>query len=155
MLNLKVESIPVLFKYKAKKLKTIWIEQRHPIFGQFFTPELIANLLNIQVSEISTRFKIQEVSTRFWFMIVLLKTLESLKRAKINEKVYTEVIKYTHAKSILLLAPETYNPYNDLSVRVFSLFYGISEVPGPGSGNGCLGEFLLKHDYYAKKKALI
>jgi trans-2,3-dihydro-3-hydroxyanthranilate isomerase len=37
-----------------------------------------------------------------------------------------------------------------LGVRVFPIYYGISEDPATGSGNGCLAAYLVKHRYFGK-----
>jgi trans-2,3-dihydro-3-hydroxyanthranilate isomerase len=53
---------------------------------------------------------------------------------------------------ILIFCPETYNRKNDLNVRVFCDYYGISEDPATGSANGCLAGYLAKHRYFGNDK---
>ena len=83
LLNLKIGQIPVLFKYRSGNPEEIWMEQNPPTFTQFFDTELISDMLNLTEEDIDIRFPIQEVSTGVPTVIVPLKTLSALKRARI------------------------------------------------------------------------
>ncbi|MHA2280388.1 MAG: PhzF family phenazine biosynthesis protein [Promethearchaeota archaeon] len=149
LLNLKIGQIPVLFKYKSGDAEEIWMEQNVPAFGKFFDTELIANTLYIDEEDIDIRFPIQEVSTGLPFIIVPLKNLDALKRARIEREKLLDLIENTSAKSILIFCPEARNKGNHLSVRVFAEVPGF-EDPATGSGNGCLAAYLVHHQYLGK-----
>ena len=144
VLNLKVGQIPVVFGQDA----CYWMRQVQPIFGQQHKPEDLANILSLDVSEIDERFPIQEVSTGLPFFIVPLKKLATLKKANVDKDKYYKLIKDTLAKGILVFCPETYEPQNNISVRVFVDYYGVPEDPATGSGNGCLAGYLVKYRYF-------
>jgi trans-2,3-dihydro-3-hydroxyanthranilate isomerase len=82
------------------------------------------------------------------FFIVPLKTIASLKKAQVDKARYYDLIKETPAKAILIFSPETHEPHNHLSVRVFVDYYGMPEDPATGSGNGCLAGYLVHHRYF-------
>ena len=150
ILNLKVGQIPVTFNYKGEDKNILWMQQKEPAFAQIIEPEPISEVLGINASDIDERFPVQEVSTGMFFMIVPLKTLDAVKRAKVAKEKYFKLIKDRQAKAILVFCPETYFQENDLNVRVFVDYFGIPEDPATGSGNGCLAGYLVKHHYFGK-----
>ena len=147
-LNLKVGQIPVTFNYREKDIDTLWMKQKNPTFGQVFDSSPISQVLSLDKGAIDHRFPIQEVSTGLPFNIVPLKTLNAVKRAKIDRDKYLELIKDTESKAILIFCPETYNKENNLNVRVFADYYGVPEDPATGSANGCLAGYLVKNRYF-------
>lgn len=146
VLNLKVGQIPVVFSPDGFG----WMKQIQPTFGHLHKPDILANILGLNVSAIDTRFPIQEVSTGLPFFIVPLKNLVALKKANVDKEKYYNLIRDTLAKGILVFCPETHAPQNDISVRVFVDYYGVPEDPATGSGNGCLAGYLVKYLYFGK-----
>jgi trans-2,3-dihydro-3-hydroxyanthranilate isomerase len=146
ILNLKVGQIPVTCQTDGYS----WMQQMKPVFGHQHDPEMIAGILNINPSELDERFPIQEVSTGLPFFIVPLKTITALKKVKINKDKYFSFIANTAATAILVFCPETHNPDNHISVRVFTDYYGVPEDPATGSANGCLAGYLVKYRYFGK-----
>lgn len=146
-LNLKVGQILVTFIQDETGEEIVWMRQNSPTFEPPLDPEQLAEILQIQSEEIDSQFPVQSVSTGVPFIIVPLKTLKALKSCRVNrDKLFPFVEKQT-AKSILVFAPETYSPENQLSVRVFADYLGIAEDPATGSANGCLAGYLAEHAY--------
>ncbi len=148
ILNLKVGPIPVTSGSGGKDKSILWMKQNEPTFGLTIEPGPVAKVLGLDESEIDDRFIVQEVSTGLPFIIVPLKSLDGVKRAKVNRDECFKLIEDTQAKMILIFCPETYNRGNDLNVRVFCDYYDIPEDPATGSGNGCLAGYLAKHRYF-------
>jgi trans-2,3-dihydro-3-hydroxyanthranilate isomerase len=148
ILNLKVGQIPVTFDFSSKDNDTLWMKQNQPVFGQTLEAATVARVLNIEESDIDSRFPIQDVSTGLPFFIVPVKTLAAVKKARINRDKYLELIENTHAKAIFIFCPETYFRENDLNARAFVDCYGIPEDPATGSANGCLAGYLVKYRYF-------
>jgi trans-2,3-dihydro-3-hydroxyanthranilate isomerase len=149
-LNLKVSQIPVTFHYDQNEPEALWMRQIAPTFGKVLDAEIIAPILGLNTDEIDTRFPIEEVSTGLPFMIVSVRTLESVKRITVAREAYLDFVKDRWAKAILVFCPETYHKQNDLCVRVFVECFGIPEDPATGSGNGCLAGYLVKHRYFGQ-----
>ena len=151
-LNLKIGNIAILFKYKGEVLSETWMEHKEPTFGGFFAPEMLADVLSIDENDIDNRFKIQEVSTGIPALIVPLKSLDAIKKVRINHEKLAKLIQNIQAKTILVFCPETYNKKNDLNVRYFADYYGVPEDPATGSANGCLAAYLVKYAYFGKNR---
>lgn len=150
VLNLQVGPIPVTFDDGGNGQTVGWMEQIEPRFGQCFTATAIAGILGLSPAEIDERFPVEEVSTGLPHVIVPLRTLESLKRSRIDREEYFSFVKDGWAKPILIFCPESHESGNDLSVRMFADYYGIAEDPATGSGNGCLAAYLVKHRYWGQ-----
>jgi trans-2,3-dihydro-3-hydroxyanthranilate isomerase len=76
--------------------------------------------------------------------------MAALKKANVDKEKYFNMIKDTVAKGILVFCPETHEPQNNISVRVFVDYYGVPEDPATGSGNGCLAGYMVKYRYFGK-----
>jgi trans-2,3-dihydro-3-hydroxyanthranilate isomerase len=147
VLNLKVGQIEVTFNQDGYA----WMKQIQPIFGQQHHSEIFADILGLDASEMDGRFPIEEVSTGLPFFIVPLINIAALKKAKIDQDAYYDLIKNTQAKGVLVFCPETHEPQNNISVRVFVDYYGVPEDPATGSGNGCLAGYLIRHRYFGQE----
>jgi trans-2,3-dihydro-3-hydroxyanthranilate isomerase len=143
-LNLKVGDIPVTFD----KSGTIWMKQKEPTFERTYQIDKFASLLNLDQSDFDEEFPIEDVSTGLPFLIVPVKNLAAVKKAKINQENFSTFIEGTRAQAILVFSRETYHSQNDLNARVFVDVYGIPEDPATGSANGCLAGYLVKHRYF-------
>jgi len=144
VLNLKAGQIPVSFDAQGHG----WMRQMLPVFGAQHSASSLAPMLGLQITDIDERFPIQEVSTGLPFFIVPLKTLQALKAAKLNREKYFDLVQQTEAKGILIFCPQSRQPENQISVRVFVEYYGIPEDPATGSGNGCLAGYLVKQRFF-------
>ncbi|UCE41616.1 MAG: PhzF family phenazine biosynthesis protein [Candidatus Aminicenantes bacterium] len=151
-LNLKVGQIPVTFGYKEDRPDVLWMKQKPPVFGQEVDKGELARSLNLEESYIDDKFPIQEVSTGISFLIVPLKSLANLRKAKVDFPKFMQSVENIDAKAPLLFCPEAREDQNDLSVRVFVDYYGIPEDPATGSANGCLAGYLTKHRYFDQNR---
>ena len=151
-LNLKVGQIPVTLGYDGDQVGTLWMKQMEPTFGQVFEPGPISEVLNLDGDDIDEKFPIQEVSTGLPFIIVPLKTLDAVKRARIDRDKYFSLIESAQAKAVLIFCTETYAQSNELNVRMFADYYGVPEDPATGSANGCLAGYLVKHRFFGEAR---
>jgi trans-2,3-dihydro-3-hydroxyanthranilate isomerase len=147
VLNLKVGQIWVRFEKDAGNREVVWMRQKSPVFGRTFGVARLASVLNLDEADFDGGFPIQEVSTGLPFVIVALRTLDAVRRARISLERLRELAKDVQA-GILVFCPETYKEGNGLNVRVFVDLFGIPEDPATGSGNGCLAGYLSRHRYF-------
>ena len=149
ILNFKSGQITVSFNNQEELL---WMKQNQPTFGRILDTDKISEVLNIHKENIDDRFPIQEVSTGLPVLVVPLKSLEAVKKVKINREKYFELIEHMDAKAIMVFSPETYDSKNDLNVRDFADYYGIPEDAATGSSNGCLAAYLVKYGYFERSE---
>jgi trans-2,3-dihydro-3-hydroxyanthranilate isomerase len=154
-LNLKVGEIPVTFNYVDDKPDIMWMRQQPPTFGEVLKAADIVKAIGLSEDDIDLRFPIQEVSTGMAAMIVPLKNLESLQRARVDRKLFLEVVANIDAKNIFIFCPKSHGGGSDFSVRCFAEFYGITEDPATGSANGCFAGYLAKHRYLGGEKVSV
>lgn len=143
ILNLQVGPIPVTFRGDI-----LWMKQVEPQFGQTLEASQLAPVLNLDEADFDPRFPIEEVSTGLPHIIVPLKTMDGLKRARVDSERYFSLIENTWAKPIMVFCPGGYNEEQDLGVRMFAECFGIVEDPATGSGSGCLAGYLVKNRYF-------
>ncbi|CAG1002231.1 MAG: PhzF family phenazine biosynthesis protein [Candidatus Methanoperedens sp.] len=149
ILNFKIGQIPV----NLNDIRgVLWMKQKSATLGMVFDAGIISDVLNIDASDIDHIYPVREVSTGLPFIIVPIKTLEALKKSRIDREKYFELIRNSHAKALLVFCPETIQAENDINVRVFAQYYGITEDPATGSGNGCLAGYLVKYNYFKSRK---
>ncbi|WP_042455858.1 PhzF family phenazine biosynthesis protein [Neobacillus dielmonensis] len=149
VLNYKAGQISVTFDQQEEIL---WMKQNQPTFGRILEVDPVSKVLNIAKQYIDDRFPIQEVSTGLPVIIVPLKSLEAVRKVKIDKTKYFKLIEKTDAKAIMVFTSETYHPENHLNVRDFAEYYGIPEDAATGSSNGCLAAYLLNYNYFGKKE---
>lgn len=152
ILNLKVGQIPVKFAYENGQPSELWMKQLAPTFGEEFDKKEIAPTLNLSPDDIDDRFPVEVVSTGAPAIIVPLRTLAALKKARTNLDPFFRLVENKSANAPLLFCPETVHPANALCVRFFADAYGIVEDPATGSANGCLAGYLARHRYFGDNK---
>jgi trans-2,3-dihydro-3-hydroxyanthranilate isomerase len=143
VLNLQVGQIPVTFDGDI-----LWMKQVAPQFGATLEIDQLAPVLNLDEADFDSRFPIEEVSTGLPHIIVPLKTMGGLKRARVDSARYFSLIENAWAKPVMIFCPGGYNESQDLGVRMFAECFGIAEDPATGSGSGCLAGYLVKHRYF-------
>ncbi len=139
-LDLAVGPVPV-----AVEGERLVMTQVAPEFGAAFSPRAAAAVLGLSADDIDMRFECSEVSTGLWFGIIPVKTLDAMRRIRVNLAEYYRLSRGLEAKAFLAFAPGAENPDCDLHVRVFCDYYHVPEDPATGSANGCLCAWLVQH----------
>ena len=141
VLNLKAGKIPVTFG------EVLRMRQLPPTFGPTLDPARMARLLNLEEDDLDDRHPVQEVSTGLPAIIVPLKSLEALKRCRVDRDRYFELVRETEGENVYVFCSEAHEAGNDLAARMFAEGHGVTEDPATGSAAGCLAGYLVKHRY--------
>jgi trans-2,3-dihydro-3-hydroxyanthranilate isomerase len=141
VLNLEAGTIPVTFG------DVLWMRQLPPNFGSRLDPQTLARVLDLEPEDVDDRHPVQEVSTGLPAIVVPLKSLEALKRCRVNLELYR---KATGAgQNLYAFCPEPHGGGpGDISARMFTDDLGIPEDPATGSAAGCLAGYLVEHRYF-------
>ena len=151
-LDLKIGKILVTFNYVDNKPDILTMQQIEPTFGKVFKKEELCHVLNIDPNDIDDAFPIEETSTGMPDIMVPLKTLDAVKRCRIDTKKYYDLIENLDSKAIMVFVRETYFKENQLNVRMFANYFGVPEDPATGSSNGALAGYLIKNRYFDTDK---
>lgn len=144
VLDLAVGTVPVEVHDAGDRLV---MRQVPPEFGDACPAEQVATVLGLTRDDIDERFPCQEVSTGIWFLIAPVRTLDAVRRIKVNRAEYDRLVDRMRAKAVLVFCPETVSADCHLHVRVFCDWYDVPEDPATGSANGCLAAWLVRHRY--------
>lgn len=140
-LNLPVGQIQVTFGADG----IIWMQQNPPVFGHQFAAADLARILNIAEDDIDSRYPIQEVSTGMAFVLVPLRSLAAVQKARVNLDRLRALLGAHDAIAPAIFCIETLHDENDIHVRVLDDIYAAPEDPATGSANGCIAGFLVKY----------
>jgi trans-2,3-dihydro-3-hydroxyanthranilate isomerase len=148
-LHLKAGRIPVTFSYLDDgTTDLLWMRQLPPTFGDVLERAEAARLLSLDVDQVDAGFPAQVVSTGLPFLLVALKDLDAVRKARLDPPSYRRFLERGQAKAVYLFGRGGYRPDSDAAARLFADYYGIPEDPATGSACGCLAGYLAKHRYF-------
>jgi trans-2,3-dihydro-3-hydroxyanthranilate isomerase len=99
-------------------------------------------MIGVDPADLAADFDPQLVSTGLEFLIIPLKNLAALRKAK--------PIAGMSQTGILAFCAEGYRPSHAFAARMFAPDLGVSEDAATGSANGCLAAYLVEHAYLGK-----
>lgn len=144
ILNMKAGQIPVHFADDG----VIWMRQNPARFMETYTPSQWADILHLNIEDFDDRFPIQSVTTGLPFTLIPLRTLDAVRRAKVDVAAMRELLRDSQSIAPLVFCPQTYDTSNHLNARMLTDIHGIAEDPATGSANGCLSAYLVKYRYF-------
>ena len=149
-LNLGVGRVPVSFTRDDDGRETAWMRAPKVEFGPTRRPAEIVEVVGLAVSDLDSRFPVQDVAIGISFTIIPVATLEAMKRARFNRAAYDR-----HSEALpsqFLFSSQTYSPANQINARMFAEPFGVPEDPATGSANAALGAYLLQHRFVAGER---
>lgn len=150
VLNLRAGRIAVEFiPYRNGSLLPV-MKQLAPRFGENHDPATLARILGVEAGALDPDFPPRTVSTGLPVIIVPFGTLESVRAITLHRDLYFPYVEDREAKAIFVFCRQTCERENQLHARMFADAYGIPEDPATGSACGCLGAYLMEHQYLGK-----
>lgn len=137
-----VGNIPVEYKDDL-----IWMEQLSPEFkNQFYDFDFLSRLLSISSEDIFQETIPQEVSCGLSVFLVRLKTIDSIRKAKLDLNLYERFLNMTKASNIMIFSTETVQVDSVAHSRFFAPNLGIMEDPATGGATGPLASYLVENN---------
>jgi trans-2,3-dihydro-3-hydroxyanthranilate isomerase len=144
-LNLAVGQVAVTFEESAEGEEEIWFLAPPATLGARCDREPIAAALGLSPEDIATGSPVQQVSSGVSAMIVPLRSLDALRRSKLDLDAYAPLAAQGFPPLVYLFCGQTHHPHNDLCARFFFEAHGMREDPATGNGAAFLGAYLLEH----------
>jgi trans-2,3-dihydro-3-hydroxyanthranilate isomerase len=133
----------------------VTMEQAKPIFYPVIEEKSkIANILDLAINDFIEDLPIQAVDTGLGHLIVPVKSLEAIMKAKRKINPLKELCNELNISEAQIFTFETYNKQFNVHTRNICPREGI-EDPGCGVGNAALGAYLLKNKYSEKQEIKI
>jgi trans-2,3-dihydro-3-hydroxyanthranilate isomerase len=121
---------------------TAWMTQLPPEFGaEFDDVDLIASATGLERGDIRTDLPIQTVSTGLPPLLVPVRDLQTLRRARIDQRFVAEACERSGGEELYLFAVHE----GGVTARFFGPTVAIVEDPATGSAAGPLGAYLSRH----------
>lgn len=120
-----------------------WMTQLPPELGPPFEDrELLARAMGLTTGDLRDDAPARRVSTGLPSLIVPIRDLETLRRARIDQQFVAEACERSSSDQLYLFA---LGPGIDVTARFFGPTIGILEDPATGSAAGPLGAYLAEH----------
>jgi trans-2,3-dihydro-3-hydroxyanthranilate isomerase len=147
-LHINVGQVPVTFEYAGEGGEVAWFLAPPMSLGPTCPPTQIAEALGVSLEDIATQTPVQQVSAGTSAIIVPLRSLEALRRSRLDLEAFVSLAKEGFPPLVYLFSLKTHHPQNDLCARFFFEAHGVREDPATGNGAAFLGAYLLAHQVY-------
>ena len=144
-LNLSVGRIAVSFEVSSPGQEVVWFVSPTVALGPTCRREPMALALGLSPDDIDTASPVQQLSAGTAAMIVPLRSLDALRRARLDLAAYAPLATEGFPRLIYLFCRETYQSGNDFCARFFFVAHGVREDPATGNGAAFLGTYLWEH----------
>ncbi len=144
-LNLAVGQIRVTFEAPVHGQEVVWFLAPEVSFGPICAPAPMAAALGILPQDIDSSIPVQQLSAGTSAMIVPLRSLDALRRSKLDLAAYAGLAANGCPPLVYLFCRETHHPANDFCARFFFEAHGVREDPATGNGAAFLAAYLLEH----------
>jgi trans-2,3-dihydro-3-hydroxyanthranilate isomerase len=130
-------------------------EGTHEIIMTMATPKFesaqishaeLAVMLGTDVANVDTRYHIQKIFTGIYWFVARLKSLNAIQNLRPDMATIADLSRKETVTGIQVFSTETEDPQCDFHVRTFLPNEGINEDPVCGTGNSCIGAFIVENE---------
>ena len=158
-LQLNLGLMPIRIQARDGRPSLVWMEQRLTEFGEPWTNLAeVAAALGVEAEDIAaTGWPIQIVSTGVPYLVVALRSLAAIRRARFDGPALRQMLVGQSALlALYLFTRETEDPAHTAHARMFSPHpLDLPEDAATGSAAGPLGAYLVKHSIAPKGKMIV
>jgi trans-2,3-dihydro-3-hydroxyanthranilate isomerase len=140
VLDLNVGKVPVRFEDAPGEPPFGEMTQVDPMFGARHEPGAVAQAAGLRLEDLDTSLPIQTVSTGLAFTVVPIRSLEVMRRLRLDTARAGEYLERSDGKFFYFVTRETVDPTARLHARM--IFYG-GEDPATGSAAGCAAAWMV------------
>lgn len=145
LLDLPVGQVPVTFEPGTAGGELAWFRAPDVTLGATCAHERMAHALGLGPADIEERAPVRMAGAGTAAMIVPLRKLAALERARLDLDAYAPLAADGFPTLVYLFCAETHAPNNDVCARFFFEAHGVREDPATGNGAAFLGAYLLEH----------
>ncbi len=132
-------------------IEQVGMQQQKPVFGETIDVDELAPLLGLKRDDFVPDAPIQVVSTGVAFLIVPLKSVESVKKAEVKRPEVRKVLKALGLNAMFVCTPHGFTVDGDTFARLMDPD-NAGEDPYTGSATGCLGSFFYHYGVISNSK---
>jgi len=144
-MELNVGVLPVEIVSREGNVTHVVMTQKKPEFGRTFEHSEVAPIFGLSVDDLDTRFQPQIVSTGTPQLMVLVKSLDVLKRIHADFYALQEFSERNKFFSAHVFCLGGFGPNADTHARHYAPEGGIAEDPFTGSASGGMGAYIVRH----------
>ncbi len=140
ILDLPVGPVPVTFDQGIG-----WMVPPAVSFNGTIDREQAAQLINLNNADLADDFPIALAEVGPKFVIIPVRSLETLRRASLNAQLHSELIDQgAPVQCVFVISAEPYDPSADFATRMFFNSAGLREDPATGSANAAFAAYLRR-----------
>ena len=144
-MELNVGVLPVEITSRRGNVTHVVMTQKKPEFGRTFTHAEVAAMFGLSVGDLDTRYPPQVVSTGTPQLMVLVKSLDVLKRIHADFYALQEFSERSGFFSAHVFCVGGFGPNADTHARHYAPEAGIAEDPFTGSASGGMGAYIVQY----------
>jgi trans-2,3-dihydro-3-hydroxyanthranilate isomerase len=139
--------IPVTLDIEQGLPRMITMTQPLPTFGEVVNDRrAVAEMLSVGEDDIRDDVPAQVVSCGVPFLFVPMRTLDSVRRARVRLDAYDKAMSGVGASEVFVFTHETEYPGSTVHSRMFAPTLGVMEDPATGGASGPLGAYLVRYE---------